>query len=129
MANFTCFTTFPIFCHREGAEPIWPVLQLFQTFPIEVAQNDLEWPILPILQLFQSFPTKLAQNDSEWPISLFLNFSKLFPLKRCRMISQCLFMMDLGYYRRNSMLIKISNGTPTRHQHFRFCCFCCCWKI
>ena len=46
MTNFTLFVTF------------------FQSFPTEVAQNDLEWPILPDLQLFQSFPTKVAQNDS-----------------------------------------------------------------
>ena len=43
-------------------------LQLFQSFPTRVAQNDLEWPISPDSQLFQSFPTKVAQNDSEWPI-------------------------------------------------------------
>ena len=44
-------------------------LQLFQSFPTKVAQNDSEWPISPDLQLFQSFSTKVAQNDSEWPIS------------------------------------------------------------
>ena len=27
-----------------------------------------EWPILPDLQVFQSFPTKVAQNDLQWPI-------------------------------------------------------------
>ena len=43
-------------------------LQLFQSFPTEVAQNDLEWPISPNSQLFQSFPTKAAQNDLEWPV-------------------------------------------------------------
>ena len=36
--------------------PIRPDLQLFQSFPTKVAQNDLEWPISPDLQLFQSFP-------------------------------------------------------------------------
>ena len=41
---------------------------LFQSFPTEVAQNDLKWPILPDSQLFQSFPTEVAQNDSEQPI-------------------------------------------------------------
>ena len=30
---------------------ISPNLQLFQSFPTEVAQNDLEWPILPNFQL------------------------------------------------------------------------------
>ena len=39
-----------------------PNLQLFQSFPTEVAQNDLEWAILPDSQLFQSFPTKVALN-------------------------------------------------------------------
>ena len=33
------------------------VLQLFQSVPIEVAQNDLEQSISPDSQLFQSFPT------------------------------------------------------------------------
>ena len=36
-------------------------LQLFQSFPTEVAQNDSEQPILLNLQLFQSFSTKVAQ--------------------------------------------------------------------
>ena len=35
-------------------------LQLFQSFPTKVAQNDSEWPISPDLQLFQSFPTEVA---------------------------------------------------------------------
>ena len=39
-------------------------LQLFQSFPPKVAQNDQEWPISPDSQLFQSLPTKVAQNDS-----------------------------------------------------------------
>ena len=43
-------------------------LQLFQSFPTEVAQNDWEWPILPDSHFFLSFPTKVAQNDSEQPI-------------------------------------------------------------
>ena len=38
-----------------------PDLQLFQSFPTKVAQNDSEWPILPDFQLFQSFSTKVAQ--------------------------------------------------------------------
>ena len=54
-------------------------LQLFQSFPTKVAQNDLEWPILPDLQLFQSFPTKGAHNDSEWPISPDLQLFQSFP--------------------------------------------------
>ena len=45
-----------------------PDLQLFQSFPTEVAQNDLKRPISPNLQLFQSFPTNAAQNDLEWPV-------------------------------------------------------------
>ena len=48
--------------------PVLPILQLFQSFPIEVAQNESEWLISPISQLFQSFPTEVAQNDSEQPI-------------------------------------------------------------
>ena len=45
--------------------PSIPKLQLFQSFPTEVAQNG---SILPDSQLFWSFPTKVAQNDWEWPI-------------------------------------------------------------
>ena len=48
--------------------PISPDSHLFQSFPIEVAQDNLEWPTLPDSQLFQSFPTEVAQNDSEEPI-------------------------------------------------------------
>ena len=36
----------------------------FQSFPIKVAQNHLEWPILLNSQIFQSFPTETAQNYS-----------------------------------------------------------------
>ena len=42
-----------------------PDLQLFQSIPTEVAQNDLERPISPDLQLCQSIPTEVDQNDSE----------------------------------------------------------------
>ena len=41
--------------------------------------------VLSELQLFQSFPTKVAQNDSEWPICSICNFSNVFPLKWLRM--------------------------------------------
>ena len=41
-------------------QPNLPDLQLFQSFPTEVAQNDSEQPILPDSQLFQSFPTEVA---------------------------------------------------------------------
>ena len=60
---------------------ISPNLQLIQSFPSEVAQNDSEWPILLDLQLFQSFPTAVAQNDSGWPISPDLQFFQSFPIK------------------------------------------------
>ena len=43
--------------------PILPDLQLFQSFPTKVIQNDSEQPISPNSQLFQSFPTEVAQND------------------------------------------------------------------
>ena len=45
-----------------------PDSQFIQSFPTEVAQNDLEWPISPHLQLCQSIPTEVDQIDSEWPI-------------------------------------------------------------
>ena len=41
-------------------------LQLFQSFPTEVAWNGQFHPIC--IRLFQSFPTEEAQNDSEQPI-------------------------------------------------------------
>ena len=44
-------------------------MQLFQSIPTEVSQNDSEWPISPDSQLFQSIPTEVAQNDSAQPIS------------------------------------------------------------
>ena len=47
-----------------------------------MAQNDSEWPISPDLQLFQSFPTEVAQNGQ---FRLIHNFSNLFPLKWLRM--------------------------------------------
>ena len=56
-------------------------LQLFQSFPIKVDQNDLEWPISLDSQLFQFFPTEDAQNDSEQPILLNLQLFKSFPTK------------------------------------------------
>ena len=49
-------------------QPILPDLQLFQSFPTEVAWGNSEWPILPNSQLFQSFSNEVAQNDLEWPI-------------------------------------------------------------
>ena len=57
----------------EVPPPCWKIwilskLQLFQSFPTKVAQNDSEWPISPNSQLFQSFATKVAQNNSEQPI-------------------------------------------------------------
>ena len=56
-------------------------LQLFQSFPTKVAQNDWEWPISPNSQLFQCFPTGVAQNGSEWPISYDLQLFRSFPAK------------------------------------------------
>ena len=74
MANFTRFATplpqsFPTEVAQNDLEwPISPDSQLLQCFPTEVVHNDLEWPISLDSQLFQSFPTKAAQNDSEWPV-------------------------------------------------------------
>ena len=67
--------------------------QLFQAYPIEVAQNDSEWPISPDLQLFQSFPTEVAQNDLEWPISPNSQLFNLFPLKWLRMTQNSQFCL------------------------------------
>ena len=61
--------------------PILPYLQLFQSFPTEVAQDNSEWPILPSSQLFQSFPTEVAQNDSKWPTLPNLQLFQYFPTK------------------------------------------------
>ena len=56
----------------------WPIsepnLQLFQSFPTEVTQNDSEWPISPDLQLFQSIPT-----SSELGMANFTQFAT-FPI-------------------------------------------------
>ena len=69
LSELQLFQSFPSEVAQNDSEwPILPDSQLFQSFPTEVAQNDLEWPILPNSQLFQSFPTEVAQNDLEWPI-------------------------------------------------------------
>ena len=69
MLNLQLFQSFPIEVTQNDSE--WPILsdsQLFQSFPTEVAQNDLEQPILPDSQLFKSFSTEVAQNVLERPI-------------------------------------------------------------
>ena len=74
-----------------------------QSFPTEVAQNDLEWPILPDSQLFQSFPTKVAQNDSEWngQFHLIHNFSNLLPPKWFRMTRNGQFCLIHNFSHQN----------------------------
>ena len=48
----------------------------------KVAQNGLEQPILPTSQLFQSFPIEVAQNDLERPIrAKLLSLSHSEPLQ------------------------------------------------
>ena len=72
------------FSHQKAQNLEWPIspdLELFQSLPTKVAQNDLEWPISPDSQLFQSFPTEVAQNDSEWPISPDSQLFQSFPTK------------------------------------------------
>ena len=67
-------------CHLQYKESwILSELQLFQFFPTEVAQNDLEWLIFPDSQLFQYFATEVAQNDSGWPILPDLQLFQSFP--------------------------------------------------
>ena len=75
---------------NDSESPILPYLQLFQSFPTEVAQNDLEWPILPDSQLFQSFPTEVTQNGQ---FCLIHNFSNLFPPQWLRMTRNGQFCM------------------------------------
>ena len=58
---------------------IFLTCKLFQSFPTEVVQNDLERPISSNLQLFQSFPTEVAQNDLESPILPDLQLFQSFP--------------------------------------------------
>ena len=59
-----------------------PNLQLLQSSPTKVAQNDSEWLILPNLQFFHSFATEVAKNDLELTV---LPDSQLFPPKWLRM--------------------------------------------
>ena len=69
LSELQLFQSFPTkVAQNDSEQPILLDLQLFQSFPTKVAQNDSEWPISPDSQLFQSFPTKVAQNDSKWPI-------------------------------------------------------------
>ena len=83
MANFTQFTTFPIFSHQnisflEKSKKIsflgvgvgyigkfFEFFNFFKSFHTEMAQNDPQWPILPLKWL------ELAQNGQFW-----LNFNK-----------------------------------------------------
>ena len=58
-------------------------MQLFQYFPTEVVQIDLEWPILAILQLFQYFPTEVVQIDLEWLILAFLAHLVFYQMSLC----------------------------------------------
>ena len=81
MANFTWFTTFPIFCHQsilfleksqkfsfqEGGYigKFFEFFNFFELFYTKVAQNDPQWPIVPPKLL------RLAWNGQFW-----LNFNK-----------------------------------------------------
>ena len=86
LSELQLFQSFPTKVAQNDSEwPISLVLQLFQSFPTEVAQNDSEWPIFPDLQLFQSFPTKVAHNHSEWAILLALQLFQSFPTEWLRM--------------------------------------------
>ena len=100
VCNFS--NLFPLKWLRMTQNGQFYLIQLFQSFPTEVAQNDSEWPILPDLQLFQSFPTKVAQNDSEW---LICNFQSIptkdlhtFPIYSHRSGSESHAMANLPIY-------------------------------
>ena len=69
---------------NDSEWPISPDLQLFQSFPTEVAQNDSERPISPDSQLFQSFPTEVVHNDLARPISPDSQLFQSFPPKLLR---------------------------------------------
>ena len=61
-------------------------LQLFQSFPTEVTQNDSEWPILPpIHNYFNLFPLKWLRMTRISQFCLICNFSSLLPLKWLRL--------------------------------------------
>ena len=76
-------------------QPILPNLQLFKSFPTEMAQNDPQWPILPlkwfglaqngqfwsIFYFSHLFPQKAVQIDSEWPILPDLQLFQYFSTK------------------------------------------------
>ena len=80
MANFARFVTFLMFSHRSGSEsPISHDLQLFQSFPTEVAQNDSERPISPNLQLSNLFPLKWLRMTRNGQFCLICNSPNLFP--------------------------------------------------
>ena len=111
MANFTRFTTFPIFLPPKclifgeiskvfvpwgGTSAIFSsFFNFFKSLHTEAAQNDTQWQILPpkwlglsskwaifvILQVFPSFPQNEAQIDLEWPISPDSQLFHLLPPK------------------------------------------------
>ena len=63
---------------NDSEWPISPDLQLFQSFPTEVAQNDLNGEFAQFAT-FPIFSTEVAQNDSEWPISPDSQLFQCFP--------------------------------------------------
>ena len=105
MANFTWFTTFPIFYHQSVSfleksqkfsflggyiNKCFEFFNLFESFHIKAPQNDPQWWILPpkwlrfaqngqfwsFCRFFHLFCQNEAQIDLEWPIS---PDSQLFP--------------------------------------------------
>ena len=98
------------------------ILQLFKSFPMEVAQNDPQWPILPPRQLRLAqngqvwsifnfchlLPQKVAQIDSEWPISPDLHLFQSFPTK-------------VAHFSPNFKIIVLGGGTLANFP--RFCNF------
>ena len=51
--------------YRGGVNYQMQIVTKLPNGTTKVAQNDSEQPILPNLQCIQSFPTEVAQNDLE----------------------------------------------------------------
>ena len=94
--QFCPICNFSIFSHRSGSEwPISPNLQLAQSFPTEVAQNDLEWPISPDSQLFQCFPTEVVHNEVVHMFTWTKNKYQLLILELCFCCSNVYYLNNI----------------------------------
>ena len=117
------FAKFQNLCFQGVHRSIFPDLQLFESFPYEVVQNDPQWSILP-LKWF-----RLARNGQFWSI---FNFSHLFPQKVAQIDLEWPILPDLQRFQSfptraahfsPNFKIFISGGQGVTHQFSQICNF------